>query len=63
MFPADGGIRGKGMISGDIYLKKVNVKGKQIIFKGTVIKVYPKFFLVDFGCYKESFSNIRDKEK
>lgn len=44
---------------GDIFLKK----SENIILRGIVIAVYEKFFLVDFGRYRECFSNIRDEEK
>jgi len=46
---------------GDPYLTKIGPKGKQKIIKGTVIALYPKFFLVQFPHYKECFSNIFDK--
>ena len=46
---------------GDPYLTKVGVRKKEKILKGTVIALYPKFFLVQFSHYKECFSNIIDK--
>jgi hypothetical protein len=48
-----------GMNIGDLYLKK----SKGLILKGVVIKVYEKFFLVQFRYYRECFSNIRDEEE
>lgn len=49
------------MTPGDIYLKKVKVNSKWRILKGAVIAVYPAFYVVDFGIYRECFSNIVDK--
>jgi hypothetical protein len=49
------------MTIGDTYLTKFGMKGSKKIIKGTVIALYPKFFLVQFPHYKECFSNIIDK--
>lgn len=51
------------MNPGSIYLKKAGLKGHETILRGTVIAVYEKFFIVDFGIYKEAFSNIKDEGK
>jgi hypothetical protein len=54
-----GRVGGRAVNIGVIYLKK----SQGVILKGVVIEVYEKFFLVDFGKYRECFSNIRDKEE
>jgi hypothetical protein len=46
---------------GDIRLKKSGPKGHERILKGTVIKVYPLFYLVDFGYYREAFQNYGEE--
>jgi len=48
---------GRAVNIGVIYLKK----SKGLILKGTVVKVYLKFFLVDFGIYRECVSAINDE--
>jgi len=54
-----GRVGGRAVNIGVIYLKK----SKGLILKGVVVKVYPKFYLVQFRWYRECFSTITDEGK